>query len=429
MEVNFKFHGKDEALKLVDTHRELAKYLSNQSVECPLIGADIQIGKLLGQGKFGSAFIVTVPNFGPKEYAVKQINRTVGVEISPYQGSLQDVAKKLSKDLRISKKAIIDLNPGTYVQKGDKLYIPFYSKGCLTEEEENIPSYEGEGENILVPAGSYVCDDEVYPEFVISSLCGLLYQQGKSINFFDTFGFATCPTKRGVVDQYVFMEKIDTTLAKLILKEKVDSTALIMLIIQTIHAIGVYQTQLKLQHTDLSTKNIFIEYVKPNTKFNGKNLSKADKFLYIVNTSSGEKLHLYLPVIPWIVKVGDFGMSVKYKYPIVSSRDSLIGAENIPNWYTKNYDILFFINNLFHTARTEYVLDICRYLLKKSDADSDEIENDMYQFFSEDSGRPELWTLSSVFTHVTPEALLTSELTRKFRTKREKDSVVFMGEF
>jgi len=431
--IKFKFHGKKESLKIVDTHQELSEYLSNQSFECPLIGSEIKIGRLLGKGKFGEAYVITTPEFGSKEYAAKRIDKSMSSVVSKKSGSLESVAKYISKEHAVSKESVIALNKNTFpdghVSIGDDIYVPIYSKVCLTKKEETIEPHDKEGKKTLVPAKSYVCEDETYPEFIISSLCGNLFKKKVSINFFDTFGFANCPSKDGQVSQYVFMEKIDTTLKKLLKKrENFQSFTIAVLMIQVIHAIGVYQKEFKLQHTDLSTKNVFIEEIKPTTKFNDANIQTAEYFRYDV----GDK-PLYLPYIPWIVKIGDFGMSVKYSYPIVAPKNSLRGAENIPNWYTKNYDILFFVNNMFtHHNDDLFVRKICKEILKMSRENTkgsvEEIETLFYNFFSLESGRPESWTLEKVFNKITPESILTNtKIVGKF-LKPQKNAV-FMGKF
>ena len=433
--IKFKFHGKKEALKIVDTHGELSEYLSNQSIECPLMGSEIKIGKILGKGKFGAAFIVTIPEYGLKEYAVKRIDKDNSTIESKISGPLKKVAKKLSKEYAVSDTSIIALNEGRYqddyIQKGDELYFPYYSKMCLTKENYVEDPCVEEGEKTLIPARSYICSDETYPEFVISSLCGNLFKNNVSANFFDIFGFATCPNKN-MVSQYIFMEKIDMTLLELLENEKdnFEPWTIAVLMIQVIHAIGVYQKNYKIQHTDLAAKNIFIESIKPTTKFCGKNVQTAKYFNYVIKDESGDKskdVSLYLPYIPWIVKIGDYGMAVKYSYPIVSSEDSIKGMADgdIPNWYTENYDILYFLGNMFYYGDDEFFYKLSTNIF---DANNEEEVSKVFNDLFSESGRPGLWSLGSVFKDITPRKLLTNEKIIKEYLKPHKGAI-FMGSF
>ena len=41
--IQFKFHGREEAMKIVYTGGNLVSYLANQREECPLIGSTIKL--------------------------------------------------------------------------------------------------------------------------------------------------------------------------------------------------------------------------------------------------------------------------------------------------------------------------------------------------------------------------------------------------
>jgi len=443
--MRFRFHGKQEALDIVDTHKELSFYLANQDAECSLIDSDIKIGKILGQGKFGAAFVITTPEFGPKEYAAKRLAKEVGTVESEVAGSLKEIAQHYSRVLHVSVEAIIKLNqnihPNNYFEEGDLVYIPTYAKACLTTEDQTIQPFDPEGEVTFVPKGSYVCEDETYPEFIIGSLCGNLFKQEISANFFDMFGFATCPNK-GEVNQYVFMEKVDGTLHELIKKPdeeedvqpesedvrpepedvRPEPEEIASLVLQTIHAIGVYQQKYRIQHTDLSAKNVFYQKVNPTTKFAKNKISQANYFHYKV-----AGVNLYLPAARWIAKIGDYGMAVKYSDPLIAPEPSLIGDENIPGWYTQNYDILYFLCNMFYITDENFLVEkLLRHILKVEEGG--DIVKPLGETFNMENGRPELWTLGSYFKDITPRSLLTNKMLVGEYMKEQKNSV-FMGEF
>lgn len=420
--IKFKFHGKDEVLDIIDHHKELSEYLSNQDAECSLIGSKIVLDKVLGKGKFGAAFSITIPEFGPKEYVAKRLDKGLTTIKSEIQGSLKEIAAYYGERLGVSKKAMMALNKtNIYIDIGDTIYIPYYSKACLTNSDISIEPNDPDGVPYMIPKGSYVCNDETYPEFIIGSLCGNLNKKGDSINFFDTFGFSTCPNK-GQVNQYVFMEKIDGTLAELIEEVQPEPWEIASLIIQTIHAIGVYQQKFRLQHTDLSIKNVFFQNVKPSSKFRGKKIYDHQHFHYKV-----ADVDLYIPATSWIVKIGDYGMAVKFSDPIVAPEQSLQGDENIPNWYTENYDILYFLCNMFFATDGDPFVDtLLRYILKvEEDKDVGDV---IFETFDENSGRPELWTLETFFKDLSPRSLLTNPQIMGEYMKRKENSI-FMGSF
>jgi len=207
-----------------------------------------------------------------------------------------------------------------------------------------------------------VCSDIQYSEYIIGVLCGDLYRRGISANFFDVFGFATCPEKSLVyldVAQYVFMERIDKPARKIRkcifeksaqFPDKFRKVIPTVLLIQIIHAIATYQSAYQIQHNDLHDDNVFVEFIRPGTVFAGQNLDDADWFHYKIGD-----VDLYLPWVPLIAKIGDFGLSVKYSEPIVGDKSSLTYGYDqgdgdgpwVPNWFSVSSDMLF-ITRIFY---------------------------------------------------------------------------------
>ena len=372
-EAQFKFHGRDEVLQIFDTGGDLVGFLGAQTAECPLIGSEIQLVEKLGKGEFGAVFLLKIKGMGSKEYVAKKMDLTV-YEFEPQQEgltittTLEKFAEMIQKKYNISAKIFIFLNgaPTDIVGPNTLIYWPNFAHRCLTKTDKTYRRFAGNG-NTVVPAGSYLCDDVQYSEYVIGVLCGNLYRKTISINFLDVFGFATCfrVTKPYGMEasQYVFMERIDRSSRALRpcifekmdkFPEKFQKVIPNVLLIQILHAIATYQNVYQLQHNDLHDDNIFIEFIRPETTFNGQNLSEADWFHYRIN-----KVDLYLPWVPLIAKIGDFGLSVKYSERLIGDRAIFRNGYDqhdgngpwIPNWYSLCYDMLFITRTFYENNK------------------------------------------------------------------------------
>jgi serine/threonine protein kinase len=227
----------------------------------------------------------------------------------------------------------------------------------------------------------------------------------------DLFDFATCPEglrsnpSRNIdepevhryskaedevgleVSHYLFMEKIDSSLedwGKCIFSSRPTAEGVL---VQILHTICVYQKLLSLQHNDLHSGNIFIERITFETKFRGVSLHDADYFHYRIG-----KVNLYLPFIPVLIKIGDFGLSVKYSAPLVGNLAVVAGGlsqdgkPHVPNDYTLNFDLLyilgFFLNGISVTDESkEIARGIFEYIMNKSltGEDMEKIYSEIYQ--------------------------------------------------
>ncbi len=354
--VQFRFYGRKDVLDIVDTGGALVSYLANEDSICPLIGSKIKLVKELGKGSFGTAFLIEIEGMGPKEYVAKRTKKSVVFTNVHQTYSLKKWAKFISEKFMTDLRTTINLNggdPKKIIHEGDKIYVPKYSKQCHTSKLKNYPRFDGKGDTVIQP-GSYLCKNELYSEYVIGILAGNLYRQHISINFIDVFGFATCPIKKKAaltVSQYIFMDKIDMSLNQ-IPRKYAGGTMASILLIQIIHAIATYQHHYKISHNDLHDGNVFIEYVTPSTKFNGETLYDADWYHYHISGTD-----IYIPAIPYIAKIGDFGFSVKWSSPIVGNKMSIKTGINqydghgplCPNWYSKSYDMLH-ITHFFYKS-------------------------------------------------------------------------------
>ena len=127
-------------------------------------------------------------------------------------------------------------------------------------------------------------------------------------------------------------------------------------LIQVLHSIAMYQQE-KISHNDLHGGNIMIEQMLPGTRWNNQQLINYDYFQYTIK--NGEDL--YIPFVPFVSKIIDFGLSCKYSKPQVfnklimkglfSSATDLKGGDGQhrtlipPNWFFPAYDVLMFLLN------------------------------------------------------------------------------------
>lgn len=436
--VIMKFHGRDEVLNIVNSGGELVSFLSSQTGECPLIGSDIELLGKLGEGSYGAAFSVRLKGMGAKEYVAKRMN--IDSELEKFNMDrprpLREVAEVIEKITMVSAGSIIAANGGdpdriyTPDENGNfSLYKPYYASICKTNSTMKIPRSDGSGVDVTIPKGSYLCENNQYSEYINGVLCGDLYRNGTSANFIDVFDFMTCPEgdvngteKEG--HQYIFMEKIDSSYdnwGKCISSHESSFTMIEVFYIQILHAIATYQKTYQLQHNDLHTGNVFIERITPETVFKGQNLNDAEWFHYTVG-----KVDLYLPCIPILAKIGDFGLAVKYSHPIVGDKESAMEGYDqddgdgpwIPNWYTESYDMLTISSRIYEdNPNNRFIIDIMKWILGSDDI--------MSNFLS--TGRPKLSILSGLKNASPLKVLTNKKLMGKYMTKPTSGKIVTLG--
>jgi len=138
------------------------------------------------------------------------------------------------------------------------------------------------------------------------------------------------------VKQYMFMEKINSTLDHI--RDCVTPDYIPTLLFGLLFSIECYQRLYKISHNDLHDENIFVEYIDENTKYQDKRVIDADYFEYILDGQS-----YYLPPIPFLIKLADFGLACKYQEPWICPQDIVDdGMEGtIPNWFSPIYDAAY----------------------------------------------------------------------------------------
>jgi serine/threonine protein kinase len=447
--IQIKFNNKKETLDIINRGGDLVKYLANESPICPLIGSEIQLVKILGEGEFGEVFLIKSPIFGNKLYAAKKILKTNESIVSDKNVLLKDIAERLSKNYNYE--SVIKFNggdPNLLVVKGEKIYIPEFAKFCRVKNTFSVDRHDSSGKTII-PKGSYICGME-YVEYVIGIIAANMYENGTSVNFLDVFMFATCLDDNNffygkkLSTHYIFMEKADGILfdvqERLLTddyqKNLFDSyavnyddkeTIITILFIQIFHALACLQ-KYEISHNDLNLANIFIEYVTKETKFNDKRIFGNDHYAYKIGDTT-----LYLPAIPILAKIGDFGVSGKWSYPIVANTTEIQELTDqdvfFPNWFAPNFDILYLIKDTLSLDQfldVSFISKIYSWILETDDIGK--IERRGEKYFRPYMCHPKLNYLDSpMLKKVTPRNILTNkELVGKFM-KKPKGKIITLG--
>ena len=476
--INILFNGSAEVLNIVGRGDPLIDSLitPNENL-CPLIGAEIKLDKELGKGVGGTVFEIMIPGKGTKKYAVKR----GGINMSSIfiQRPLLENDDRLI-DIGVSLKILkafnpkIDFNEETESWMHIPVHIPESSsdipiKECLIRAPKSYTAIPYIAGGIVeAPSGSYLCTNESYSEYYIGVLLGNAYRTEKCINFFDVYSMFICKhpdiddDTEFAYDQYILMDKIDNAEGNILQCISMKNYNKIKghsrdiqdgVFIQTMFAIAFYQSQYKISHNDLHEDNVFVEFVKNSdeskgiigTTFNGEYLYECDSYHYRIGN-----IDLYLPAIPVIVKIGDFGMSIKYSHPIVG--DEYIFKTGyatqgdpwgpwMPNHFIPQYDSVYhtvrYVDSLStksgHQFMGDLLADSIKYLMPtvKNHLTSSTVTTSSTIKFLGDTGlinraskRPKLERLSICRTAYD---LLTSPVMNKYRTKPTSGKIVTLG--
>lgn len=399
--VNVIFEGREELLHTIDSGGEIVELLGlPKEDKCALMGSTIKLTKELGRGQFGQVFLIDFAphlGLGEKLYVVKKALMTLSV----FNGSQQKAERYLENE-GTDWESVRKWQPQEYIDTWenanhyDNVSVVLPPKMCLTSADDpertnylTIPYVEtytdsDAGANFMdivkiynpnfdfnktgrvfkIPDKSYVCSSEAFSELAISLYVGELYRTGTCANFFNTYSMFTCIGYDGdtsetegeeLYTQYTFMDKIDGDLNKyrgcvawdkyMEESKRIPSEICDGVYVQTLCAIAMYQHYLQLSHNDLHTGNLFVELVNDKTMFNRKLIKEYDYYHYHI---SG--YNIYLPAIPLVVKIGDYGLSTKYSKPVIASHEVMVDGMNtqdgtgawIPNIYIPQYDSLYF---------------------------------------------------------------------------------------
>ena len=334
--LSFFFNDRKETLHIYYTGGEILRNLiRHDNPLCPMINSKIKFDKRLGGGAYGTAYEISFPGMGLKKYAVKEVNRTY-------------------KDEESGKESFV---PSLQDLKNNKMVL------CRLSKTISYKAFNGSVVNI--PVGSYICKHEVYPEYLISLLVGQLsiqkqyrIMESNSINFLQMYDFATC--YKPDLSQYTFMEKVDTTFHHLLVNRIATPEDVESIFLQVLCAIYTYQYLFKISHNDLKPDNVFLEKINMKTEYNGHKLYQYTHMEYKL-----DGLSIFIPIKynGYIVKIGDWGLSTKFYKRMIgkaghlynsvfdtsfATKDDDYGFQyNVPNWYAKQYDLAYFMYNMY----------------------------------------------------------------------------------
>jgi serine/threonine protein kinase len=466
MQRPFVFDDTDQTIAVLNTGGAIVEYLSFKSDACPLIGTDIILTKQLGKGKNGTVFEVTLGSSTlvteqTKRYVVKRTEppmkfARLGFSSTATYEKLKTYIESqtglpFEKVLRFSGLDIPSSIDTPINQTKLDIYIPEFMEGC--SKKERWARFDGRGDTLTPLATSSVCLP-IFTEFAISLLAGKLYREGTSINFLDTFHFAVCKgfaisvegeRRKAVNDtkQYTFMEMADGTLKGMLSNDtSVSSGADILshmdeIVIQIIHAIGVYQQNYQIVHGDLHLDNIFLDVVTEESTYQGKKLVDVEFFEYVIGDRS-----IYIPRPKYIVKIGDFGLACKYSTPIVANVITMTngysqkdGTPWIPNWYSRAYDILLVTRELYaavprKTGWGRTPSSIIENIMEQiyHTTGSITLVAKVREMVSSKTGRPDMYGLEEKFSDLTPEKLLMN-LEERYYQRPLSEKILVAGRY
>ena len=378
--LNFTFLGTPEVLQIIEHRDELSTYFKHNGFSqdlCRIASVEIPRGKHVASGSFGAVYRITLGD-QEKNYAVKKtVNSSVEIYEAVFRGiddlspkSLAYVFEHLHNKPNSDYHTFVSVNggnPDRILSPGDRYFIPDFANSgpCKTVRPVNVEvktrmnyyvrdviSYS----TFTYPIGSYLCTNEAYSEAAIGSLASYLFESGTCANFISQFGFAMCSsksklTKKPELFDYTFLEfiqgdQLQKTLPSLVSSNPNDDDLIASVVIQTIFAISVLQRKFGIQHNDLHLGNVMLQELVSGdglpVMFNFSELSDA---AYLKYELDGKEI--YLRNNGFLVKLVDFGYSVKYSEPIIGRKDLVRGTGPfakvvVPAWRDTSYDFLVF---------------------------------------------------------------------------------------
>jgi len=328
------FRDRDETLRIYNSGEALVKQLTAVSPLCASIGTDIKIdAKPIAEGHYGSVSDVIFPGAKKGQYVIKSFFDTdlETLRVKPPQ-SLEKIVKE-QKDYDPHLLMDLNVSPRGPTAIVENIVMPKFALQCSPKKKYKIKSNVSKKSTTLTKP-YYLCPTGSIPEYVLSLLVANLYRDGTCVHFIDTVDLLTC-VEAGSPKQYTIMEKVDNTLLKII-ECALHEEMVACLLIQILFAVACYQHRYQISHNDLHYNNVLIKYVTPDTEWNGQKLADASYHHYhILGTD------LYIPAIPVLVKIADFGLGVKWSPPVIGDEYYATVSDYIPHEFVPQYDSLY----------------------------------------------------------------------------------------
>lgn len=339
----------------------------------------------LGVGYYGEVYSGIING---RQSAVKGIGMDhISLEIGKL--TIDDLFSRMQKEYGLEDLDVFRMVNRDLVGEGRVgINIPSGVKDCRTPKYLYIPrNYSTSKTWVNFPKSSYLTTS-MYSEFIISSLCSRLVEEGTSANFIKIYGYYTNNVSDPLNhNQFMFMDQIDGSLCNYC--DDYSYSITLADYIQIIHAIECYQTKYDIVHGDLHTGNVFWRTIKDDDEFNGYKLKDAEYFHYHI-----KGIDLYIPNTGLLLYIGDFGLAVKYRAPVIGPvRVCYGGTCHTPNFKTREYDLLTITEAIFtDTSCTpnREPLELFRKIMQEAKDSSIE--------FDEKYGRPKVSDSSIMFS-------------------------------
>jgi len=399
--------NKAQTYAFYNAGKSVVELLSNPDNDiCPQLGTTIGLGDVLGAGAEGTVYeVVSSDKKLIPEFVAKGAAADYELAMDEAQGPVDDAADQVDAQHDIPKNVLKAFNKNHKETK--KRVIPTFAIRCITKTPTRYRRVVEPHDNIVYPAGSYICENHAFSEYLIGLLMGQLAKSGKSMNFIRMDAMVTCadPVDDPEVHApmtYTFMERISGSVKSLASDEGLTEEELRSIVIQTLHAIVVYQREYKVMHNDLHPGNVMYVKVTEETMWNDKRLMDYDYIQYdIRDLSDGSVDTFYLPRPAYIVKIGDFGFSCKYSSPVVAAKrvfndgistPSYVGPW-MPNFYNAAYDPLYTLSAfLSYNSEDNFIINLIFYLLgypkKNGDYTYADYQGIEKEFFDDSANRP-----------------------------------------
>lgn len=404
--VNVIFEGKNEILKFVDTGKDIMEYITGRSYECPIIRSSIILDNPLGEGVFGVVFKMNVDG-NTTDYVAKRVKESIfGIKTinwNQIKRKYRDKkeCKTTSEYIRdnvptvLEKDLALELNDMTRSDRD--IRIPIIKKQCYKKKKVTYEKYYfvnfneyGHSDEIIIiyekekvsySKGSFICDKELIPEYIIGLLCSDLSERGICRNFMRMFGIGICGDYEGIKD-FIFMERVDGTLEEL--EGKISEEVIDSIYCQILFAITAMNKIANVYHHDMHFGNIFYKKIP---------FDHSSYFEYNLNG----KIY-YVKNYGYHVIVGDYGNAAYYD--LVNNRiitkDRAHGSM-FPLWQMDEYDIMVYaMNAAYHFGTvSRMTLKILYRIFSPEERKSDTPSYDAITALSQDKDHGLKWYIKN----------------------------------
>lgn len=299
----------------------------------------------------------------------------------------------------------------------ESFVLPIEDIDCLISESQKFDYNLNINGEIIVEAGDYVCFSNIFSETVISLIMSQLVRQGLCFHFVNFYSSVACDD--GSFNY--FIEKMDTSLADLIIDEDEDIDILFTPcnLFSIIVGILVMKNEYKICHNDLAFRNIL---VKLSSKI--ENIKRSKTLRYIIDDYIFD-----FPVPKYIYKISDFGFSQKFSHPMVLDFRLLTeDGWSMPNFDTEGiYDLYLFLVDcvtfvyMYLNEETRSIIDI---LLIRLFGDRNVIEK-LVDGHDEDHGRFVTDMLANTTIDINVQFLV--EIFGKYLSKDKNSKMIFIA--